>query len=86
MSNLIVCSVMTEIQAAQVAKICQDYGIQSVIKMKPFVDISQLKKAVKGKMKEKLYNPCPCGKGRKFKFCCYKDEINIELLDPYSSK
>ena len=40
MSNLIVCSVVTELQAAQVAKICQDHGIQSVIKMKPFVEIS----------------------------------------------
>ena len=79
MSNLIVCSVVTELQAAQVAKICQDHGIQSVIKMKPFVDISQLKKAVKVKLKGRLYDPCPCGKGSKFKFCCYKKEIDIEL-------
>lgn len=79
MSNLIVCSVMTELQAAQVGKICQDYGIQSVIKMKPFVDISQLKKAVKVKVKERLYDPCPCGKGGEFKFCCYQNAINIEL-------
>ena len=79
MSNLIVCSVVTELQAAQVAKICQDHGIQSVIKMKPFVDISQLKKAVKVKLKERLYDPCPCGKGVKYKFCCYKNELDIEL-------
>ncbi|MCM3089956.1 MULTISPECIES: DNA-binding protein [unclassified Cytobacillus] len=78
--NLIYCSVVTELQAAQVTKICQDYGIQSVIKLKPYVDISQLKKALKTKMKDKLYDPCPCGKGKKFKFCCYKDELEIKLL------
>jgi uncharacterized protein YecA (UPF0149 family) len=47
--------------------------------MKPFVDISHLKKTVKAKMKEKLYEPCPCGKGMKFKFCCYQKEIDIKL-------
>lgn len=77
--RLIVCSVVTELQAAQVTKLCQDYNIQSVIRIKPFVDISQLKKAIKTKMQSRLYDPCPCGKGQKFKFCCYKDEINIEL-------
>lgn len=75
----IVCLVVTELQAAKVAKICQDYGIQSIIKMKPFVDISQLKKVVKSKMKARLYDPCPCGKGRKYKFCCYKNEIKFEI-------
>lgn len=70
---------MNKLQAAQVAKICQDHGIQSVIKIKSFVDISQLKKAVKEKLKEKLYEPCPCGKGGKYKFCCYKNEIDIKL-------
>lgn len=77
--GLIYCSVVTELQAAQVTKICQDYGIQSVIKLKPFVDISQLKRALKVKMKDRLYDQCPCGSRKKFKFCCYKDELNIEL-------
>jgi uncharacterized protein YchJ len=75
----IVCSVVTELQAAKVAKLCENYGIQAIIRMKPFVDISQLKKTVKTKMKEKLYEPCPCGKGMKFKFCCYQKEVDIKL-------
>lgn len=75
----IVCYVVNELQLAQVAKICNDYGIYSIIKIKPYVDLSQLKKALKIKMKDKLYEPCPCGKGGKFKFCCYKNEINIML-------
>jgi uncharacterized protein YchJ len=75
----IVCSVVTELQAAQVAKLCESYGIQAIIRMKPFVDISHLKKTVKAKMKEKLYEPCPCGKGKKFKFCCYQKEVDIKL-------
>ncbi|MDR7001045.1 SEC-C metal-binding domain-containing protein [Neobacillus niacini] len=75
----LVCSVVTELQAAQVGKICQDYGIQAVIKMKPFVDVSQLKKAVRAKMREKIYDPCHCGSGKKFKFCCYQDEAEINL-------
>jgi hypothetical protein len=77
--ELIECSVITELQAAQVTKICQDYNIQSVIRVKPFVDISQLKKAIKRKMHDRLYDLCPCGKGRKYKFCCYKSDINIEI-------
>ncbi|MCQ6282546.1 SEC-C metal-binding domain-containing protein [Bacillus sp. EB600] len=75
----LVCSVVTELQAAQVGKICQDYGIQAIINIKPFVEISQIKKAVKAKLKERLYNLCPCGSGQKFKFCCYHDSIKINL-------
>lgn len=75
----IACSVVTEIQAAQVAKLCETYKIQAIIRIKPIVDISQLKKVVKAKMKERLYDPCPCGTGRKFKFCCYHNEVDIKL-------
>lgn len=75
----IMCSVVTELQAAQIAKLCETYGIQAIIRIKAFVDINQLKKAVKAKMKEKLYDPCPCGKGRKFKLCCYQKEVDIKL-------
>ncbi|WP_057767310.1 hypothetical protein [Cytobacillus praedii] len=75
----IVCHVVNEQQLAQVAKICNDFGIQSIIKIKPKVDISQLKKALKVKMKDRLYDPCPCGKSGKYKFCCYKKEVNFQL-------
>jgi uncharacterized protein YchJ len=75
----LVCSVVTELQAVQVSKICQDFGIQAIIKIKPFVEISQLKKAVKVKLKERLYDQCLCGSGKKFKFCCYKDFVEIKL-------
>jgi uncharacterized protein YecA (UPF0149 family) len=27
----------------------------------------------KGKRKVKMYDPCPCGSGKKVKFCCMKD-------------
>lgn len=78
---LIVCSVKTELQAAQVTKICQDYNIQSVIKIKPHADISELKKALKSKLKEDLYKPCSCGKEKKFRFCCYEKILNFELYE-----
>lgn len=77
----IVCHVVNEQQLAQVAKICNDYGIHSIIKIKPTVDISQLKKALKVKIKDRLYHPCPCGNGGKFKFCCYKKDVDIDLND-----
>ncbi|MBB6445221.1 hypothetical protein [Bacillus benzoevorans] len=80
-TELIVCSVKSELQAAQVTKICQDYGIQSIIKLKPYADISELKKTLKAKLKNRLYEPCPCGKGKKFKFCCYDDILNIKLYE-----
>jgi uncharacterized protein YecA (UPF0149 family) len=75
----LVCSVMTELQVAQVGKICQDYGIQAIIKMGSIVDISQLKKAVKAKLKDRLYDLCPCESGKKFKFCCYQKAAEIKL-------
>lgn len=78
---LIVCTVKSELQAAQVTKICQDYDIQSVIKIKPYIDISDLKKALRSKLKDRLYEPCICGKEKKFKFCCYETTINIQLLN-----
>jgi uncharacterized protein YchJ len=75
----LVCSVISELQAAQVAKICQDYGLQAIIRIRPFVEISQIKKAVKAKLKESLYEPCPCGSEKKFKFCCYPKKLEIEI-------
>ncbi|MFB3161478.1 SEC-C metal-binding domain-containing protein [Neobacillus sp. 179-J 1A1 HS] len=75
----IVCSVVTELQAAQVAKLCEKYNILTIIQLKPVVDISQLKKILKTKLKERLYDPCPCGTGKKFKFCCYPHEAVIKL-------
>lgn len=80
-TKLIVCSVKSELQAAQVTKICQDYGIQAVIKLKPAADVSELKKALKAKLKDRIYEPCPCGTGKKFKFCCYENTINIQLYE-----
>lgn len=80
----IVCYVMNELQVAIVAKKCQDYGIQSIIKIKPYIDISQLKKALKTVLHDMKYEPCPCGKGKKFKFCCYEKELNFDL-EQYSS-
>lgn len=74
----IVCHVTNDLQAAIVAKKCQDYGIHSIIKIKPYVDISQLKKILKAKLDEKKYNLCPCGKGRKLKFCCYEKELHFD--------
>ncbi len=79
--TLVVCSVKSELQAAQVTKICQDYDIRSMIKIKPYIDISELRKALKAKLKDRLYDPCPCGKEKKFKFCCYENTINIKLYE-----
>lgn len=75
----IACSVVTELQAAQVSKLCETYQVQAIIQIKPIVDIRQLKKVIKAKMKERLYDPCPCGTGKKFKFCCYYNEVDIKL-------
>lgn len=80
----IVCCVKTELQVAIVAKKCQDYGIHSIIKIKPYIDISQLKKALRNKFQEMKYELCPCGTGKKFKFCCYEKEMAFDFLDQYS--
>lgn len=77
--ELIECSVVTELQAAIITKICKENDIKSIIKIKPFVDIKQLKKALKTKLKDKLYDPCSCGSGEKLKFCCYENKLKIEL-------
>lgn len=74
----IVCYVRNELQAAIVTKRCQDYGIHSIIQIKPYVDISLLKKILKNKLNEKKYDLCPCGKGKKFKFCCYEKELHFD--------
>lgn len=79
--RLIVCCVQNELQAAQITKICQDFDIHTLIKIKPYIDIAELKKALRAKVKERLYDPCPCGKEKKFKFCCYEDTINFKFLN-----
>lgn len=34
-------------------------------------DLTQLEEAMK---QIKIYDPCGCGSGKKFKFCCYKNK------------
>jgi len=40
---------------------------------KHFVEVKRdLTEKEKSEMQIKMYSPCGCGSGKKFKFCCYK--------------
>ncbi len=64
----------------KVIEICEHYGFTFTIGLEFPEDISDLKKAIKQRMKPTdVYSPCPCGSGQKYKFCCAKKDIDLDL-------
>jgi uncharacterized protein YecA (UPF0149 family) len=76
----VIVKVTSEKMAKKVAKICNDYGFHFIAGFEAVEDLTDLKSAIKEKSAPKnIYDLCPCGSGVKFKFCCMKKEIVLNL-------
>lgn len=72
--------VTSEERLQEVIDICDKYGFIYVIGLEAPEDLTDLRKAIQQKMTpEDVYSPCPCGSGRKFKFCCAKKPVEIDI-------
>ena len=67
-------------RAVRVAEICEEYGFQYIVGLEHEEDLTDLKKAIQQRMTPtNVYDPCPCGSGKKYKFCCAKKPIELDL-------
>lgn len=70
----------SEQRAEKIASICEQYGFIFIIGLEKDEDITDLKKAIKHKMAPNdVYDLCLCGSGKKYKYCCFNKEIDIDL-------
>ncbi len=76
----LVLKVATEHRLRVVTELCEKYGFKFIIGLERPEDITDLKKAIKEKMTPSdVYSPCVCGSGKKYKFCCAKKAIEIDI-------
>ncbi|WP_018133133.1 tetratricopeptide repeat protein [Effusibacillus pohliae] len=93
----VVIDVNSEERAVRIGQVCDRLGLHYVIGFSVIEDLADLKQAMLARLApEDPYQPCPCGSGSKFRFCCAKkwksmtaDEllsVAEELYDGYLSK
>jgi uncharacterized protein YecA (UPF0149 family) len=76
----VIVKVTSEKMAKRVAEICNEYGFQFIAGFEAVEELTDLKLAIKEKTAPKnMYDSCPCGSGAKYKFCCMKKEIILDL-------
>lgn len=76
----VIVKVTSEKMMEKVAEICDKYDLHLIAGLEDQEEMTDLKRAVKEKIApEYIYDPCPCGSGAKYKFCCYKKEIILNL-------
>jgi len=76
----VVVKVTSEEMAKRVSEICEKHGLHFIAGFEAVADLTDLKRAVKEKTTPKnIYDPCPCGSGAKYKFCCSKKEVELDL-------
>lgn len=76
----VIVKVTTEKMAQQVTALCGKYRFYFIAGLEAKEDLTDLKRAIKEKTApDDVYAPCPCGSGLKYKFCCRKNEIKLDL-------
>ena len=76
----LVLRVTSEESLHDVIDICEHHGFIYVIGLEAPEDLTDLRKAIQQKMiPDDVYSPCPCGSGKKFKFCCAKKPIEVGI-------
>jgi SWIM/SEC-C metal-binding protein len=74
----IIVTVQTQERVAEIAQICEEHDWRFIARIEPFTpeDISDLEQAlsipepVTVEEEPGRNDPCPCGSGKKYKWCC----------------
>ncbi|MDF2923095.1 MAG: DNA-binding protein [Paenibacillaceae bacterium] len=76
----IIVRVQTQKRAEQVARVCDHFGWYYILGIEAIEDITDLKKAIKANLTQaNVYDPCLCGSGKKYKFCCAGKLNNLDM-------
>ena len=64
----------------KIIQICDRYGMHYIMGVEAVEDLSDLKRALIERLAPaNAYDPCPCGSGKKYKFCCMSKMKNFDL-------
>jgi uncharacterized protein YecA (UPF0149 family) len=76
----IIVKVKSSEKAEKIAEICEQHNWKYIIGLELTEDLTDLKKAMKEQMKPASpYDPCPCNSGKKYRFCCAKKRIELDI-------
>jgi hypothetical protein len=78
----VIVRVASDAKGAKISQICNQYGLHFIIGLEPGKpeDFSDLITAIKEKTTPaNVYDPCPCGSGQKYRFCCAKKPIQLDI-------
>lgn len=76
----IIVKVKSSEKAEKVAEICEQHDWIYIIGLEATEDLTDLKKAIKERMKPASpYDPCPCHSGKKYRFCCAKKSVEPDI-------
>ncbi|PEZ10367.1 DNA-binding protein [Bacillus thuringiensis] len=76
----IMIKVRTRAQAENIATICNEYDFYYIISLELNEDLTDLKKAIKGRTRPMdIYDTCACNSGKKYRFCCMNKEIELNI-------
>lgn len=67
-------------RAEQMVEICQHFGWHFILGFESFEDVSDLRRALLSRLAQaEPYAPCPCGSGKKYKFCCARSMKDLDI-------
>lgn len=76
----VIVKVTSEKTLKKVTELCEKHDLRFIAKLEAVENLTDLKKAIKEKITPAdIYAPCPCGSGKKYKFCCAKKEFKLDL-------
>ena len=76
----IILKVTSEERAEQMVRICDHFGWHFILGFETFEDVSDLRKALLSRLAQfDPYAPCPCGSGKKYKFCCASSMKDLDI-------
>ena len=76
----VIVKVTSENMMKKIAEICGKHNLRFIAGLEQTEDLTDLKLALKEKTApNNVYDPCPCRSGAKYRFCCMKKEIILNL-------
>lgn len=76
----IIVKVRSQEKAKKVEEICVQHDWKFIIGFELTEDLTDLKKAMKERMKPASpYDLCPCNSGKKYQFCCSKKRVELDI-------
>ena len=76
----VIVKVTSQQRMEKVTELCAKNNLHFIAGLESEENLTDLKLALKEKAApNSVYDPCPCGSGTKYRFCCMKKEFKLSL-------